>query len=533
MSVANSQPYEVIQYNIEHLKDLFVKKAGSFPHVVSNKSHLRFFDEYFKKLNTQTIVVENNYVDRDFLEDFTGYYARCFEDYKRKCVRLHFFNIVFTTEFFDSILSGICEKDADKKLQSAYLGFIVVKPLPQTIIGRTCLKTYPPEGRRIFPSLRKYEVNLFGINLYLDSLAFQEQDKVVAACATSALWSAFHGTGKFFHHHIPSPVEITKLANTFPEEGNTRSLPSEGLTCAQMAYAIQRISLEPFLINIKDLNIMKTNVYAYLKLGIPLVMGIVLYDVSQKPHKPLGKHAVTITGYNLDSTILPSESYSFLKASRINKIYVHDDQVGPFARMVFDGKKVSSIDEINEEKFTEVDSLDTSWGAGIRAIPEILLAPLYHKIRIPFNAVRDMIRSFDLFIESLRELELVVLSRRLEWDIYLTTVSEFKKSIFTSNDVVSDYRKDVLSSDMPRFIWRATALNSENKKVLDLLFDATDIEQGAFFLRAVEYDRDFALKLRTLSGLLNKEEMFNKLKIEPVWKFLGWFAKKHEENSVL
>ena len=31
-------------------------------------------------------------------------------------------------------------------LQKNYLGFIVVKPLPSTVVGRTCLKTYDDDG---------------------------------------------------------------------------------------------------------------------------------------------------------------------------------------------------------------------------------------------------------------------------------------------------------------------------------------------------------------------------------------------------
>src|SRR5262249_17736969 len=98
-------------------------------------------------------------------------------------------------------------------------------PLPRTIVGRTCLKTYPHDSRRDFPITRDYEANLFGMPLRVESLAFQEQDSVAAACATSALWSAFHGTGKQFQHPIPSPVEISKAA-TAHLPLDTRTFPN-------------------------------------------------------------------------------------------------------------------------------------------------------------------------------------------------------------------------------------------------------------------------------------------------------------------
>jgi len=127
-------------------------------------------------------VVENDYIDHDFLEDFAAYYVRCFSTYSKVCARLHFFNIEFTQGDFEEYLKSSADvKISPDSLQKGYLGFVVIKPLPQTVIGRTCLKTYPPEDRRYFPIARSYNANLFGTELTIRSLAFQEQDKVVAA----------------------------------------------------------------------------------------------------------------------------------------------------------------------------------------------------------------------------------------------------------------------------------------------------------------------------------------------------------------
>ena len=66
---------------------------------IATKGHVRYFDEYFDKCGAQTVVVEPAYVDRDYLEDFAGYYVRCFSPYERFATRLHFFSKAFSQLF--------------------------------------------------------------------------------------------------------------------------------------------------------------------------------------------------------------------------------------------------------------------------------------------------------------------------------------------------------------------------------------------------------------------------------------------------
>ena len=231
--------YSVRDYSNDQLIDLLSQHPGTSREIVCNRSHAGYLAEYFgpSGTNAKTILVENEYIDRDFLEDYSSYYVRCFRDYASTCKRLHFFAVKITEAMFDAWLRGEASAQFQKQLQKSYIGFIVVKPLPKTIIGRTCLKTYPDDNNRLyFPALRTYKVNLFGMPLEItDTLAFQEQDSVASACATSALWSTFQATGKLFQHRIPSPVEITKAALVrFPMD--ERDLPNHGLSVFRVPY---------------------------------------------------------------------------------------------------------------------------------------------------------------------------------------------------------------------------------------------------------------------------------------------------------
>jgi len=506
-------PYGVSTFKKDTLSYYLCSVLRKSEHAVADKRQKNYFDGYLEYLGAKTVIVEYDYVDRDFLEDYAAYYSRCFQQYDRKCSRLHFFSIEFSEHNFESFFNGTESPLTLQLLQGEgnYLGFIIVNPLPESFFGRTCLRTYPPEHRRYYPITRKYPVNLFGINLTVDSLAYQEQDKAVSACATSALWSVFHGSGILFHHSIPSPVEITKAASHHVFL-NQRPFPNSGLTIFQISHATKSVGLEPLLVTVNNDELtLKSHLYTYLKANLPLLLVIDLYEIHNGTEILRGKHAVAVTGFSLgNSSVAKGNSGGFsLEASRIEKIYVHDDQVGPFARMEFDGVTIDSA-------FRRLLSLSTTYfpcdgQQTIRAVPDCILVPLYHKIRIPYSVIQEVVVSVDGIIESLRKIQVATISGQISWDIYLTTINSLKSEFFTNTAVSSDLRKKVLLRPLPRFMWRATAL-CEGKAALDLLFDATDIEHAPLLTYAVGYNEELLDCLKAISdvpeflALLNADE---------------------------
>jgi hypothetical protein len=530
--------FDVYPYHIDKLKWLLAREAKTDLAIVEDKVHCIYFEEYFETLGAKTIVAERNYVDHDFLDDFTGYYVRCFKSYRRWCTRLHFFRVDLGEDAFEAILKNPARANGRKWVRENYLGFVVVKPLPKTIIGRTCLKTFPHEGRRHYPITRGYVANLFGWNLEVCSLAFQEQDKVVAACATSALWSVLQGTGKLFHHHIPSPVEITKLATEFlaPVPPETRNLPSCGLSIGQMARAIEKHGLEPFYINPENAQVLKNTVYAYLRGRIPILMVAVLLDYCDgEPVRPRrGTHAVAVTGYSLGNRepipLRKADDESDLgflsKASRIDKLYVHDDQVGPFVRMGFHSMDLDlEMPGDLSERWRYF--LSTSWRCGyektgnVRAMPLALMVPLYHMIRIPYDTIQEVVVVLDRIIEGIREAQMTSFAKRLEWDIHLTSLNDFKTDMRRTKSLKWQARREVLVKELPWFMWRAMAY-SEDRLILDLLFDATDIEQGSLLSYAIGHQGNL---FEILKFMAQHPETVKKHKTKPEWKVLEWFSK--------
>ncbi|WP_437753955.1 hypothetical protein [Sorangium sp. So ce1389] len=353
--------------------------------------------------------------------------------------------------------------------------------------------------------------------LYVDTLAFQQQDSVAAACATSALWSAFHGTGVLFQHRIPSPVEITQLANAHLQSDG-RVLPSPGLTESQMASAVHAVGLEQTIIRASDESILKGAAYSYVRGKVPVLLLGDLVDVSD-PGKPvfLGRHAIVVTGYSLSNRPpKPGSLEILLQSSRIDRIYCHDDQVGPFARMA--DSEITLPDESGTPAPTfalTTSYLDDNGQRGnVRFLPESLLVPLYHKVRILFDDVVNELRAFELFLSK----HLPDIQISLNWDVYLASSNELKVEI-RENPEWAAGRRTLLELGMPKFVWRARA-TLDSVPQFEIFFDATGIAYGSYCFKVAEFDRKLGDVLRAMAADVN---LFARMKADRWWRVIGEF----------
>lgn len=487
---------QVERYAHETLVSLFQQFAngagGAAQMQMAKKPHIGYLDGFLVELECKTIIVEPSYIDKDFLDDFAAYHVRSFTPYDRYCTRLHFFNADIDS---DRCLALVTGADGLAEFQAAYLGFVVIKPLPETFVGRTCLKIYDCNDAQLrhYPVISPQKVNLYGIDLMVESLPFQEQDRDVAACATSALWSALNATGKLYQHEIPSPVKITQAASSRAgyEE---RMLPNgNGLTSRQMIEAIHSVGLEPITLPLSSptksfrkypKELLKIATAAYLNAGIPCVL---LTSIHDKPlvgaSTFLGSHAVAVTGYRDElSVAMPCHENGILfAATRISKLYVHDDAVGPFARMEFDGDRLST---------TLPD--DRGDRGNREAIAEKLIVPLYHKVRIPVQAIINIALVLDEHInfvcsgvdtpDSFR--------KRLIWDVKLWRLDHYRQALRNSGLAKNPLNLNLLTRSLPRFIWVLSARSSEGTPLFDLLFDPTDLLQGRLYLDAATFDEE-------------------------------------------
>ena len=507
------------------------------------KDQVTYLFNYLQERHCVSMLLEPEYIDREFLEDYSRYYVKRFGNDSYECGRIHFFSHEIDHKHLDLLLQGEPEDGlTPEKLQEHYLGFMVVKPLSRTFVGKTCLQLTGDKGagdgtkKKI---AKRYEVNLFGIKLHVDSIAFQEQDKVVAACATTAIWTALHALPWRDVKHVPSCSEITINALNFVE-GSNNGFPNKELTNKQIQRSldVEGLRYHSTLLLEQTLAWFRACVTSYIDSDLPLVLvGEVFSVVSPAPAeapsaeqieaqaqaqvetrtaaqtepqaqadeavltlKRVGGHAVTVLGYD------------FRVGS--NLLYIHDDRLGPYARV--------DLIELNDyETPWELPARRTGWALAFRRtldlgktwqdaheilIPDACIVPAEKKARLPFQyaygtaeAIAEQIGlwtepllasdesqlepgpvRYNIKLSSIAEVREHVRNHKLEYSGGETLHVEVGEVVSFTAPELERWKEDrtrILTSPMARLQWEIDFFWG-NKEIFKVLLDATDIPLG-------------------------------------------------------
>lgn len=192
-------------------------------------------------LGVVSVLIEHRYVDADWRSEHANFYGSTFARYPSVCHRLHF--------FAEPVIGALDELDSESVRQS-YRGYSVMRPLPETPVGRTML-TPPPEmlGARITEATET--VHLFGAELSVTGMPFVSQDALYLRCAHASIWMVLRHA--HLRHGLPRrlPGDIREAGVGGMVVG--RQLPSEGLSTSQMLGALDTLGLPTGLLKpLKD-----------------------------------------------------------------------------------------------------------------------------------------------------------------------------------------------------------------------------------------------------------------------------------------
>lgn len=198
---------------------------------------------------------------------------------------------------------------------------------------------------------------------------------------------------------------------------------------------------------------------------------------------------MAVAGYSLAEQPLrgaevPGHAFIPLLGRRIEKLYAHDDQSGPFARMVVQ-------DNDSQQPFPL--RLETDWvdqhGQPYPVYPYAVIVPVYNKVRLRYIEVADWVTRFDVLAS-----EIIPAPEHREWDLHLLLSNDYKRQLRTDQSLAGSVRESILTAHHPRFWWRAM-LRLGGEPLAELLFDATGIARSVPLTRVVWRSEGFARKL--------------------------------------
>lgn len=436
---------------------------------------LEYLLAYLGELDASAVVRETPYVDRHYLDDFTSYYARSFAPPPTVCSRFHFFarlSADAVTALLDEYYVCPSERRSsiEAELQEAYLGFVVSRPLPGATFGRTVLRTYPADGRRHYEVVRPYVVNISGIKLTVQGLAYQQQDRGAAVCASTALWSSLQRVAYIAGFRTPTPSMITSAAQS-------PFAASHGLNELQMAQALANLGyLAELFAPEENRALFLAQVVSCLQSQLPVILLVTRRIKTGVGEREAG-HAVAVTGFSEPSTEadvhlgvegIPSIR---MRGAAVDILYVHDDNLGSHAH--YELRLSDQKDEKGNPQLVlfrgRSNKPSVTWWIPDEWIVRMALVPKPPKLRL----------SVDSLLQSLVQLrpplEKVFPGVELHFGARFMSGVEYKRGLLSSPVDRTGLKEFMTRLALPRHIGVLSVYDGPTHR-LDLLVDVSQVE---------------------------------------------------------
>lgn len=289
-------------------------------------------------LGALSVLIEDDYIDRDFSEAYSAYYAKTFKRHSKICSRVLLFScsLSFLTSIADP--SEVAERLQSEGV-SHYLGHIILRPISRAPLSQVILKA-PPAPATFESHLlvrARYTAHILGAELGVNAVPMTQQDSRIGACVQASIWvSARHLHAR---HRGPwlSTVAITAAAIANTEHAINRSLPagSEFLTANNAVAALRAAGREPLIYAASKDAQGKISwgalrpadiINRYVDSGIPVSVWL------DMPGQTIG-HAIVATGQVLRGTCSTPLPVRPTRAEFSEAFFVNDDQIGPNVMM--------------------------------------------------------------------------------------------------------------------------------------------------------------------------------------------------------
>lgn len=470
--------------DLKELEDLLTSKSREAIGVLNN-SPAQAILQHIQNLNCKSVILEKNYVSKDFLEGYGEFYSKRFKPYESRCTRIHFFGCEVIEEDLVDLVS--------KKKE--YLGYVTMHPTPAFNIGKTVLLPLIADSNSDFvvgkiPSA----VNLSGSSLQVIGVPFMQQDQQVGACATACLWIALQCLSEKFGTRDLSPAEITRCATRYDVTPG-RAIPSPGLTSGQICQAIREAGFEPEVfdcISSRSRSETKALIYRYIESELPVILGII------NLHSGV-RHAIVAIGHSYASNPTPhrlpvpgSPGREYISTAEWigETLYVNDDRLGPYRKLtIWSDSRVATLGQSNpypQGMFVTIEGDPSPW------LIQTAIVPVPREVSLKGDVAEQLAVSnlllFDQIVDTVPALKALNIPPFTATPpvlrVHLIKSNDFKIAHGQRGDIPSLTKQIFRGMPLPKYIWHVGITEiglmnqsnvGERKYQAEMLLDATEL----------------------------------------------------------
>lgn len=544
---------EILLFNEKNVKKLI---ANYLPLNQIDRNLFSLIMWGLKENNCHYILVEADYIDRDFSEDYSAYYSSLFLEVGKKCCRLHFFSRVKNQDvsslfgenrnkqlYFDFLSchkKRKCPKNRVIKvnltdLKESYLGFVIILPTNERVIGRTVIRSnvFCKEEYGYYCTTNcRIPVNIEGISLTVDAMPYIQQDERVGVCSSTAIWMATCYMSTRYKFQRSSLANITEMANIYHKIN--RPFPAlRGLMSEQIIASFSKLGYDAIHYQKRTFQKNKWNpkeiIYKYIESELPVIVVIG------------GQHVCTIVGHNfdLDKNITDEKNTDnkiTSNSSFITYFIVHDDIKGPYQLLpvefsipIFNNKEYLNPFKEQANIYTDYTLLDVT----------NIIVPIFKKVYLEGQTIENIIsiifsddsyifKYYQYLIENdfdFLNVETILIGKNFIEDLSGKNIF-YRTRFLLSNHLKEDYliyksstslllRNRYSQMDLPRYVWLIELFSEHNlrSKINQEKRDAK-IVIGEILIDATGNDSMCAVITVHLPGILFINSLYSPINLE-------------------
>ncbi|MDR2811222.1 MAG: hypothetical protein LBB84_11825 [Tannerellaceae bacterium] len=433
--------------------------------IITIRSKLR---DYMERIREDIhILIETDYVDKMYRDQYYNYYSTKRDDYYRDCIRISFFNSPIREETFFTKEGTLKAREEDD-----YLGFLLIRPTFPKIIGRNVLspKALKPELGNFRTCTTCFSATANGVKFDVTGFPHASQDGEMLCCADITIWAMMEYFGNKYPEYcvvLPSKT-MTSLGNIMYQ----RQLPTAGLSIESISYALKEHGLGPKIFSREEWDKDKDKEFeplfsCYIESGLPIVVTIEDTNVPNSEG-----HAIICVGHveeNMEECLRDPEFETFGKTDGLINVYdwdkvrkefiFMDDNCPPYQKAYLEEPlDYYKLEYYKEWKITH------------------FIVPLYPKIYLDAHEAKQQILSY---IKNRKSCYL-----NPQWDdriilrTFLTSSRSYKQYIMHNEELNRHIQQIILEMEFPKFVWVGELSAPEfvkDKKINGLIIlDATE-----------------------------------------------------------